>query len=279
MYSVMKRTILFSLFLILSASTIIAQDDTFHDGRKWIMLEYTVNPYDSQEEILTCVVNGDTTLAGKKYKKVHFLRNETSDISMLIRRDGSKIYQRYGSYGKWNPDTLVFDESWNKGDKTTLPIQDDLYAEIIGTGELQGRRYWNIGGWYTWLQDVGYIKLRMFLDAYEPLHGGKLYTLICCTEANGDTLYVDRDLLYMLSTGIRNISAEDISITQQDGECIVTLPMVAEWAVTLYNAAGISVACKAGEGDEIFLPVEGNGTYILVLEVGGKQYTKKVMIR
>ena len=80
------------------------------------------------------------------------------------------------------------------------------------------------------------------------------------------------------NTNIEPLKIEDISITQQDGECIVTLPVAAEWAVTLYNAAGISVACKAGEGDEIFLPVEGNGTYILVLEVGGKQYTKKVMI-
>ena len=276
----MKRTIFISLFLLLSAGTIIAQDETFHDGRKWVIREYTVNPYDSLEEILTCVVNGDTALGGEKYKKVNFQRNGTGDISLLIRRVGSKIYQRYGNCGKWNPDTLVFDENWIIGDKTTLPIQiqDNIYAEIIEVGELQGRKYWNVNGWYTWLQDVGYIKYRMFFDAHKPLSGSKLYDLICCIEANGDTLYVDRDLLYMLSTGIRNISAEDISITQQDGECIVTLPGAAEWAVTLYNAAGVSVACKAGEGSEIFLPVEGKGTHILVLEVGGKQYTKKVMI-
>ncbi len=277
----MKRTIFISLFLLLSAGTIIAQDETFHDGRKWVMREYTVNPYDSLEEILTCVVNGDTTLAGKRYKKVNFQRNGTGDISLLIRQVGSKIYQRYGNYGKWNPDTLVFDENWIIGDKTTLPIQiqDNIYAEIIEVGELQGRKYWNVNGWYTWLQGVGYIKSRMFFDAHKPLSGSKLYDLICCIEANGDTLYVDREALQLLPTGIGNISADDIYIAQLDGECVVSLPAASEWTATLYNAAGVSVAHKSGEGGEIILPTESKGTHILLLDIDGKQYTKKVVIK
>ena len=68
----MKRTIFISLFLLLSAGTIIAQDETFHDGRKWVIREYTVNPYDSLEEILTCVVNGDTALGGGEIQKSQF---------------------------------------------------------------------------------------------------------------------------------------------------------------------------------------------------------------
>lgn len=277
----MKRTILISLFLLLSAGTTIAQDETFHDGRKWVMREYTVNPHDSLVEILTCVVNGDTTLGGERYKKVCFQRNGASDISMLIRRDGSKIYQRYGSYGKWNPDTLVFDENWTMGNKTTLPIQNqgDLYAEIIEVGELQGRKYWDVNGWYTWLQDVGYIRGRMFFDAHMPPHGGKLYDLICCTEANGDTLYVNRDFLYMLTTGISGICVDDIPIKQQGGECTVTLPTATKWSATLYGSNGATVAHKVGEGSEIILPAESKGTHILLLDIDGKQYTKKVVIK
>ena len=80
-------------------------------------------------------------------------------------------------------------------------------------------------------------------------------------------------------TGIRNINAEDITIAQANGECIVTLPTVAKWSAVLYNSNGIAVARKAGEGSEIILPTESKGVHVLTLNIDGKEYTKKVVIR
>ena len=61
---------------------------------------------------------------------------------MLVRRDNSKIYRRYGSYGKWGPDELVFDENWQVGDALSILIETDVYASIVSMGKLQGA---NIG--------------------------------------------------------------------------------------------------------------------------------------
>jgi hypothetical protein len=248
-----------------------------------------LNPY-VEPSIYERAVSDYNIINGKEYSCVGGLN---------YCKDGSRIL-KYGYIYIEEKDTviydniLIFDESWEIGDTTTWRQErgvfnkDSLkwltvYETVVNIGYLNGLKYWDLelNGWKCrWLQGVGYIDGgRDIFEEYNEFIGGPSTTLICCTEANGDTLYVDRDLLYMLSTGIRNISAEDISIAQQDGECVVTLPMVSEWAVTLYNAAGVSVACKAGEGSEIFLPVESKGTYILVLEVGGKQYTKKIAIK
>ena len=133
-----------------------------------------------------------------------------------------------------------------------------------------------------WIEGIGSLSqpLPYFIDAHDC---ACFHALLYCINPEGDTIYRNQKYIDLIApyfnTNIEPLKIDDISITQQDGECIVTLPMVAEWAVTLYNAAGVSVACKAGEGSEIFLPVEGKGTHILVLEVGGKQYTKKVMIK
>ena len=273
----MKRTILISLLLTLCTSVLFAQSEILPDGRKWIVRRALPLHPDKIEETITYYIKGYTTINGYKYSKLY----EGNSFAASIRKEGTKYICYYTNWNV-NKDTLVFDESWNVGDTTVIgdPNPRDPRCTVAETGYIQGRKYWDIEGEHLrWVQGVG------FVNAAEPFqieHGkaaSATFALICCTEANGDTLYVDRDLLYMLSTGIRNISAEDISITQQDGECIVTLPVAAEWAVTLYNAAGVSVACKAGEGSEIFLPVEGNGTYILILEVGGKQYTKRIAIK
>ena len=201
------------LILLASSSLTFSQGNIFPEGRKWIIREYKINPTVNYNNIITCLVSGDTILAGHSYKKVHFTNHATNDtdVSMLIRRDGSKIYQRYGSYGKWNPDTLVFDENWQKGDKTTLPFGHNAdgtissYAEIFETGQIEGRKYWNINDSYTWVQDVGYITTRLFFDAYGINYGGSLYDVICCVEANGDTLYVNRDILHSSFSQVGNM--------------------------------------------------------------------------
>ena len=276
------------LILLASSSLTFSQGNIFPEGRKWIIREYKINPTVNYNNIITCLVSGDTILAGHSYKKVHFTNHATNDtdVSMLIRRDGSKIYQRYGSYGKWNPDTLVFDESWQKGDKTTLPFGHNAdgtissYAEIFETGQIEGRKYWNINDSYTWVQDVGYITTRLFFDAYGINYGGSLYDVICCVEANGDTLYVNRDILHFIQTDINNLSADNISITPADGGCLVTLDTdTGEWTATLYNSNGVTVAQQQGNGNEAFLSTDSKGTHILVVKAGGRVVKKKIMLR
>ena len=50
-------------------------------------------------------------------------------------------------------------------------------------------------------------------------------------------------------------------------------------SVTLYGSNGATVAHKVGEGSEIFLHAESKGIHILVLNIDGKEYTKKVAIK
>jgi hypothetical protein len=80
-------------------------------------------------------------------------------------------------------------------------------------------------------------------------------------------------------TNIEPLTSGDISIAQANGECIVTLPDAAKWSATLYNSNGVAVVRKAGEGSEIILPAESKGVHILVLNIDGKEYTKKVVIK
>ena len=116
----------------------------------------------------------------------------------------------------------------------------------------------------------------MFFDTYSGMTDNNLYSLICCVDPGNDTLYVNRDLLYLLETGNENISADEISFTQQGGECVVTLPLDAAWEVTLSNSSGVTVARRSGEGSEIILPATSNATHILVIKAGGRVVKKKV---
>ena len=272
--------ILCCFFLVFD--TAVAQDNIIPEGRRWVMREYNANPLVSLDNIVTCVVDGDTTLQGHAYKKVHFVKNnnaETADVSMLVRRDNSKIYRRYGIYGKWGPDELVFDENWQLGDTLPFLVTTDLYANIVDVGELQGRKYWNVFDWFTWLKGVGYINTLMFFDTYSGMTGNNIYSLICCVDPGNDTLYVNRDLLYLLETGVDNISANEVSFTQQGGECVVTLPYDAAWSATLSNSSGVTVVRCSGEGCEIILPATSKGTHILVVNAGGRVVKKKVYIK
>ena len=279
----MKKVIFTILLSVLALTTFAQRDNLLEDGRRWVMREYNVNPLMSLNNIVTCVVNGDTTLQGYTYKKVHFVKNnnaENADISMLVRCDNSKIYRRYGTYGKWGPDELVFDENWQVGDTLPFLITTDTYARIVSMGELQGRKYWNVFDWFTWLKGVGYINTLMFFDTYSGMTGNNLYSLICCIDPGNDTLYVNRDLLHLLETNIENISSDEISFTQRGGECVVMLPLdAAAWEATLSNSSGVTVACRSGEGSEIILPATSKGTHILVIKADGRVVKKKVFIK
>ena len=248
---------------------------TLPEGRKWVMRAYRPL-YPAYGEGKTYFeVKGDTIINGNQYSIV---TSDGYDVCQFIRCEDTK-YLCY-SY-KPEGDILVFDESWNVGD--TAVIGDDNPSTpsytVAETGDLQGLKYWHIDGvQLRWVQGIGFVNANLFLIEHGFV-GGVSLELICCTEANSDTLYVNRDLLYLLSTGISDICAENISIKQQSGECIVTLSNTAKWSATLYSSNGTAVARKAGEGCEIILPAENKGTHILVLNIDGKDYTKKVVIK
>jgi hypothetical protein len=286
----MKAMKLFLCALLLfPLNTIVAQENSFLDGRKWVVHEYRINPFDDYNDVVTFIAYGDTTLSGLTYKKVYSIKCDSIDsveLPMLIRRDGNKIYHRYGSYGKWNPDTLVFDEDWQQGDNTIFPLQRnfdgtiDVFAKIFEIGYLQGRKSWDVNGMYTWIQDVGFVKTRLFFDSQHELPGANLYNLICCVEANGDTLYVNRALLYLTQTGISSAVSDNIICQQSaDGLSVNIGADIPQWSATLYNSNGICVAQKEGAGSEIFLPADSKGTHILVVKAGGRVVKKKIALK
>jgi hypothetical protein len=160
------------------------------------------------------------------------------------------------------------------------PDDPSLHSVVDDIGEAQGRKYWVLGGYFsgTWLQGVG------FVDRYplenSPLSNGYSFDLICCVEANGDTLYANRELFYMFDdSSVRNLSVENIVVNQCNGECVITLPCSDAWSATLYNSVGVVVARRSGEGSEIVLPATSKGTHILVVNADGRVVKKKLLIK
>ena len=284
----MKRTILISLFLSLCTTVLFAQDAPFPIGRKWVCYKKLLNPY-AEPSITSYTVSDYKVINDKEYSYIRGV-NYCKDGSRILKYGKIYIEEKDTTiYG----DMLIFDESWEIGDTTTW--RDDhafnedslkwltVYETVVDIGYLNGLKYWDLelNGWKcTWLQGVGYIKGgRDFFEEYNRRVGGPVTTVICCTDSNGDTLYVDREALLLLPTGIHNTYTEDISIKQQGGECTVTLPTATKWSATLYGSNGATVAHKVGEGSEIILTAESKGTHILLLDIDGKQYTKKVVIK
>ena len=275
----MKRTILISLFLSLCTTVLFAQSEILPDGRKWIVRRALPLHPDKIEETMSYYTKGDTTINGYKYKKLY----NGYHFAASIRKEGTKYICYYTNWNV-NKDTLVFDESWNVGDTTVIGKSNPIYPRytVADTGYIQGRKYWDIIDIrpnLRWVQGVGFVNAAEPFQTEHNRAASATFALICCTEANGDTLYVNRDFLYMLTTGISGICVDDIPIKQQDGECIVTLPDAAKWSATLYNSNGIAVARKAGEGSEIILSAESKGVHILLLDIDGKEYTKKVVMK
>ena len=296
----------------------IKKDSFYTDGMKWITAEFEFDYKGvttvSRPIYYTYVINGDTIIGGNRYKKMaQFYRNRYNTgywrATFFARYENGKYmfnfpddYYRgdfFKYYNYWIGDEVIFfDENLKSGDYNA----PNGYEKIACIGDTlfddspdEVRRYWKgqpsgneysryecVMGNVLWIEGIGSLSqpLPYFIGEYDC---ACFQALLYCINPEGDTIYRNQKYIDLIApyfnTNIEPLKIDDISITQQDGECVVTLPVAAEWAVTLYNAAGISVACKAGEGSEIFLPVDGKGTHILVLEVGGKQYTKKVMIK
>ena len=261
------------LFLVFD--TAVAQDTIIPDGRRWVMREYRplYPPYGNR--ITICHINGDTLINGHRYSKLY-----QGSFECMIRREGTKWYvYDYIHEERISRDTLLFDESLIVGDTAWIEPYENEHYIVSEIGEIQGRKYWNVYDCYTWVQDVGWVTHFPFKHDHS-LVGGVSVDVICCVDPGNDTLYVNRDLLYLLETGVENISADEISFTQRGGECVVTLPAdVAAWEATLSNSVGVTVARSSGEGCEIILPATSKGTHILVINVGGRVVKKKVYIK
>ena len=261
---------LFSFF-----QPLVAQEKTIPAGRKWIMRRCNLVKPPMKETLYTSYILGDSTIDGRNYSK---LRPGYTSAYNLVRKEGTKWYLYKKDVAR---ETLLFDESWNVGDTAWVsPDAPSLHSVVDNIGETQGRKYWEIGGYFsaTWLQGVG------FIDRYplenSSVSNGFSFDLICCVEANGDTLYTNRELFYMFDdTGVNGISEENVTALQRGGECIITLPYADAWNATLFNSVGAAVAHRSGEGSEIILPTTSKGTHILVLNVGGRVLKKKVFIK
>ena len=264
-------TILCCLFSVFNTS--VAQENVIPDGRRWILHRQNfVNP-EIKEQIWTHYIKGSSVKDGKTYSNMY------CDDGFLeyVRKDGAKWY----SYDVVFGDTLTFDESWNVGDTTFIDAKRPYnYGVVVEVDEIQGQKRWKMDGYYggTWIEDVGYTT-GPHLSSISLMSSYSL-RLICCIDPGNDTLYVNRELLPLLQTGIESLSAENLSFSQQGNDCIVTLPANASvWSATLYNSVGATVARRSGEGSEIILPATSKGTHILVLNVGGRVVKKKVFVK
>ncbi len=277
------------LFVLQYAQHIFSQETLFPKGRTWHLLCRPQQP-SAPSYVFACVADSNIMIDGKQYTYIAH--------DGYYRKEGTKLYTRT-FHGR---DALVFDESWEVGDTTTwygnwgTNIENmepyAVYETVAGIGYINGLKYWNLdhdGFEITFLEGVGYINSGRAIFSYcfetqEPeeglMTGQASYELICCIDPGNDTLFVNRDLLYMLETGVDKISASEISFTQQGNECIVTLPAdVAAWEATLSNSVGVTVARRSSEGSEITLPATSKGTHILVIKADGRVVKKKVFIK
>ena len=272
----MKRIKIIAAFCCLFSvfNTSVAQENVIPDGRRWIIHRKNVVNPEIKEQIWTHYIKGSSVKDGKTYSNMYC---DDAGLLEYVRKDGAKWYSYDATFG----DTLTFDESWNVGDTTFIDAKRPYnYGVVIDVNEVQGRKCWKMDGYYggTWIEDVGYttgphLSSICLLNSYSD-------RLICCIDPGNDTLYVNRDLLPLLQTGINDISADNISFTRQGNDCIVTLPAnVSAWSATLFNSSGAAVARRLGEGSEIILPATSKGTHILVLNVGGRVVKKKVFIK
>lgn len=259
---------LFSVF-----NNSVAQEYVIPNGRRWIYHEHRPLFPSYGDRIAYYDAKGDTLINGNKYSVIY----PGYDVS-YVRWEGTKCLRYWPMTQR---DTLVFDESWNVGDTTIMSngeYKTRYFYEVDSISEQQGRKCWWIFG-IGWLQGIGFMDLTPFYIEFD-LKGGVSLDLICCIDPGNDTLYVNRDLLPLLQTGIKDISADNVSFSQQGERCIVTLPYDASaWSATLYNSVGVTVARRSGEGSEIILPATSKGTHILVVNADGRVVKKKVYIK
>lgn len=291
------------------------KDGFYVDGMTWITGYFMFDAKDVVGKVYpvyyTYVIEGDTVIGDIKYKKMNqYYRSIYSTGTMyydtfFARYENGRYmfnlpdYKDWTYYSLWIGDDVVFfDENLKSGDnhfgneyEKIAYIGDTLFND--SSDEI--RRYWKLlpysssSSLYTeavdnvlWVEGIGSISqpIPYFIDEVDC---ACYEMLLYCINSEGDTIYRNKKYIDLVApyfkTNMKPLTAGDISIKQADGECIVTLPTATKWSATLYGSNGAIVASKAGEGSEIILPAESKGTHILVLNIDGKEYTKKVVIK
>ena len=292
--------ILWCMFLL---SPFYANADSFSSSeRQWAVWHYT--SIDMPHYTITYGYCGDSLIDDKNYKKVWSAeKQDLCDATLedfLIREADGKIYMRRGSQKEW----MFFDCTCKVGDTLCLTqgsndsayyvyafiknVQDSIFDNI----ESEKHKYWkmNLGMRDYATGDIFIIGEEIFFEnigfsasGYAPTKFGATggETKLLCMHSGDSLIYMSTDgVCYKSSTtAIKHHYDYNVSLTQRDGECVVTLPCSDAWSATLYNSVGAVVARRLGEGSEIVLPTTSKGTHILVLNIGGRVVKKKVSIK
>ena len=290
------KKIFFTILLSICTITSYAQQEKLYgDGTRWIITE---KAYD-QNEYTYCAtfeVRGDTVIDAIAYKKIYKTYSgrapyffaairETADSVIYVRGfdvdnyghglleevmlyDFSKWDEglfRMADYGSDITDIYIRNITLNAEQLSDIELSDATVTSYLYDGTLIIRGIGAVDFWGPlWLFDT----LEFPLSAPMP-YFYRFYR-------NGRLLYENT---LFTPTGISGISFEDLSVKQTDDGCTVTLPTAAKWSATLYGSNGATVAHKVGEGSEIILTAESKGVHILLLDIDGKEYTKKVVMK
>ena len=262
------KSFIFLLLIAISSEMVVAQNYVIPTGRRYIMRRYNPFVYPLYgDQILSFDAIGDTVIDDNLYT---FIYSDYYGESNFIRWDGTKCL-RY--MPETQRDTLMFDESWEVGDTMSI-YREQIITEI---GYIEGRKYWEGSSGIRWFQGVGQVSRPPFL--LENYYNSHITELICCVEPTGDTLYVNRNILHLIQTGISSLTSDNLTLSPVAGGLSVSLGTATDWSATLYNSNGVTVAQQQGSGSEIFLSTDSKGTHILVVKAGGSVVKKKVLLR
>lgn len=206
---------IYSLLLSLAALPAMAQTMPFvEEGKTWTM-EYFDGPFvNRRSTIEKLTIEGDTVIAGRKWKKVYCTENAHRQLATALYEKDGKVY--YLPYAGDIEGKLLFDFNMKTGNKNTFYMPDcskylrennagfcDYEIEIEVTG--MGKR--SFGGaeltcYATIAEESGHDEVD-FIEGvgniYNPLNyrivpGGPTYHLLECS-VNDKTLYKTSDRL------------------------------------------------------------------------------------
>ena len=300
-------TILLSVFILSS----FAQDSLYINGMKWVTWEFNFDNNDyigSDEYYFTYIIDGDTVINGCRYKKMQQLIGYPEEgceyhlETYFVRYENGK-YLFYLPDEKENVDDgcyvgddyVFFDENLKEGD--LLSFVEKIFSvgdTVFDDSPNNVRKYWkkqHLENDYSrfsalndvlWVNGIGSLSqpIPYFIEEYDC---ACYQMLLYCINSSNDTIYRNQKFIDLVApyfnTNVSMLKSDEVSFTQQGGECVVTLPCDAVWSATLSNSVGVTVARRSGEGDEIILPATSKGTHILVVNVGGRVVKKKVFIK
>ena len=129
------KSFIFLLLIAISSEMVVAQNYVIPIGRRYIMRRYNPMVYPLYgDQILYYDAIGDTLIDGNLYTILRYDNDEDN----YIRWNGKKCVRYYPEKGRY---TLVFDESWQVGDATTISDWNgNGLLRVTEISELQGRK-------------------------------------------------------------------------------------------------------------------------------------------